>query len=199
MKTTKMFLLFLVVMAVCGVESLVAQSKFHVDVKESILTWIGKKVGGEHSGVIHLHKGVLMMEEDAIVGGSFQIDMTTIKVTDIEKSSSNKKLVMHLKSDDFFSVEKFPIATFKLIEARKMASGNYMVKGNLTIKDITQIMEFSATVHSHGEQMHLMSNMVVDRSKFDVRYGSGSFFSNLGDRMIYDDFELNVNLVLKKE
>ena len=131
------------------------------------------------------------MDGDKLVGGNFVVDMTTIQVTDLKAGKGKEKLEGHLKSTDFFGVEEHPTA--KLTVKRAARTGNtYTVTADLTVKNITNPITFDIT--RDGSQM--TANVTIDRSKFDVRYGSGSFFDNLGDKTIYDDFDLTVNLTL---
>ncbi|WP_435579551.1 YceI family protein [Gilvibacter sp.] len=158
-------------------------------VKDSSITWVGKKVTGQHEGTINLKSGYFMMDGETMVGGEFIIDMTSINVTDLQAGKGKEKLEGHLKSDDFFGVEAFPTA--KLAVKRAARNGNtYTVTADLTIKGKTNPITFDIT--KNGADM--TANVTIDRSKFDVRYGSGSFFDNLGDKTIYDDFDLTVNL-----
>jgi polyisoprenoid-binding protein YceI len=171
---------------------------FKVDVKESKLEWHGKKVTGEHMGLINIKGGTLQFKDDMLVGGEFEVDMKTIVNLDLESEDYNTKLVNHLKSDDFFSVEKFPIATLKITEVKshkaEKSDANYWVKGELTIKGKTNPIEFAAKVDNNEKGASASATMVVDRSKYDVRYGSGSFFEGLGDKLIYDEFDMKVSL-----
>ena len=171
---------------------------FKVDVNQSKLEWHGKKVTGEHTGIINIKGGMLHFKDAMLVGGEFEVDMKTIVNLDLESKEWNAKLVNHLKSDDWFSVEKFPIASFKTTEVKlhkdDKNDANYWVKGNLTIKGITNLIEFAAKVEKTEEGVTGSATMVVDRSKFDVRYGSGSFFEGLGDKLIYDEFDMKVSL-----
>ena len=125
-----------------------------------------------------------------------------IKNLDLESEKWNAKLVNHLKSDDFFSVEKFPTATLKITEVKSHKSekndANYLVKGNLTIKGITNPIEFAVKADKTEKGIMGSATMVVDRSKYDVRFGSGSFFEGLGDKLIYDDFKMKVSLTAVK-
>ncbi|MBI9063618.1 MAG: YceI family protein [Marinilabiliaceae bacterium] len=164
--------------------TLVAQNKA-VDVTTSKITWTGKKVTGEHMGHIHFKSGQLLFNGAELSGGEFIVDMTTITCTDLKDKEYNKKLVGHLKSDDFFGVSKFTESMLKLTSVKKSGNG-YDVKGDLTIKGKTNPIAFKAT--SAGNKF--MGTMVIDRTVYDVRYGSGKFFDNLGDKMIYDEFEL---------
>ncbi|WP_430817109.1 YceI family protein [Carboxylicivirga sp. RSCT41] len=170
--------------------SMVAQTK-SVDVKTSDITWLGKKVTGEHTGKITFKSGSLEMQDKKLVGGEFVVDMGTITCTDIENDDYNAKLVGHLKSDDFFGVETHPVSKLKLKKVKAKGDG-YEVHGDLTIKGKTHPVSF----HVSNSGNTFEGKLVVDRTKFDVRYGSGKFFDNLGDKMIYDEFELAFKVVV---
>ncbi len=168
-----------------------------VDVEKSSITWVGKKVTGKHNGTIKLKDASLVMEEGMLKGGTFIIDMTTITNDDMDGNMKGK-LEGHLKSADFFNVEEFPTATLELTNVvSRGTAGSYKVIGDLTIKGITKPVKFNAQIGEEDGMKMATANIVVDRSEYDVRYGSGSFFDNLGDKTIYDEFELNVKLVLK--
>jgi len=160
-----------------------------VIVKESSINWVGKKITGSHEGTIDLSEGRLMFDGEKLVGGNFTIDMTTIKVTDLESGNGKEKLEGHLNSDDFFGTEKYKTARFEIKEVKEKEN-LYTVTGDLTIKGktITKTFDMSVTESSAS------ANFEIDRTKFDIRYGSSSFFDNLKDKAINDDFELNVNL-----
>lgn len=164
-------------------------TKKEVDVESSEVTWTGEKVTGSHHGTIQLESGYLMMEDEKIVGGEFVMDMSTITVTDL--SGENKgKLEGHLKSDDFFGVENHPTAKLVITSAASKGNGVYGIVGDLTIKNETHPITFDLKMNEESASTQL----TIDRSKYNVRYGSGSFFDNLGDKTIYDNFELDVNL-----
>ena len=163
---------------------------YRIDAEKSKLTWVGKKVTGQHTGGITLAEGSLTVKSKKVTGGSFVIDMTTI--TDVDK---NDRLVGHLKSDDFFSTEKHPKANFVITKITPLEKNQYTVKGNLTIKGITNEIEFAATIQPTGKQVTAKAKILVDRTKFDIKFRSGNFFENLGDKTIEDNFELNVELV----
>ena len=162
---------------------------YKIDAEKSKLTWIGKKVTGSHTGGITIAEGSLQVKSKKVTGGTFIIDMTSI--TDIDK---NERLVGHLKSDDFFSTEKNPKASF-VITSVTGDKDQYTVKGNLTIKGITNEVEFPATIQTAGKQITAKAKILVDRTKFDIKFRSGNFFENLGDKAIEDNFELNLELV----
>ncbi len=167
-----------------------AQSK-KLNVAKSNINWVGKKVTGQHEGTISFKEGTLVFKGKNLEGASFTVDMTSINTTDLEAGKGKEKLDGHLKADDFFGVEKFPTAKldFKLISNN--GDGTYNVVGNLTIKDITKSVNFVLTVKGNTAS----TTLKVDRTKYDIKYGSGSFFDNLGDKAINDEFDLNVNLV----
>jgi polyisoprenoid-binding protein YceI len=162
--------------------------KVKIDTETSVLKWHGEKVTGEHDGTIQLKDGYLMMKDGNITGGKFHIDMTSIVNLDIEDAEYRAKLEGHLKSDDFFGVETYPVSTLEIKEATPFKDGKSKVKAHLTIKETTLPVEFEVT----SKDGKMMTEIVVDRAKYDVRYGSGSFFDDLGDKMIYDDFTLSV-------
>lgn len=167
---------------------------FKVDPSKTTLGWLAKKVTGQHNGTVGISTGELVLDGLAIKSGSFEIAMNSIVIEDIKDAGSNGKLLGHLKSDDFFSVAKFPTATFDLISATPLKGSTYTVKGNLTIKGITNVIEFPAEISFQGKTMTATAKITIDRTKFDIRYRSSNFFENLGDRAIYDDFTLDLNL-----
>ncbi|MDQ3394210.1 MAG: YceI family protein [Bacteroidota bacterium] len=173
-------------------------STYKVDPNNSTIVWKGKKVTGEHTGTIDISKGKINVDGKKITGGEFEINMETLANTDLTDPESNTKLVGHLKSDDFFGTDKHKSAKFVIKEATSIGNNKYDVKGDLTIKGKTNEISFPATIVDKGNELEVNANIVVDRAKYDVKYGSGSFFDNLGDKMIYDDFELEVKLVAEK-
>lgn len=162
---------------------------YEVKTSESNLKWTGKKVAGSHYGKIDLKEGSFTLKNDQLEKGKFVIDMSSITCDDLS-GEMNKSLVGHLKSDDFFSVATHPEATLLLAESTKLKNGKTTAKGLLTIKGITHPIEFEAT--QNGNKFSAVIN--VDRTLYNIRYGSGKFFSNLGDNMISDEFTLEVNL-----
>ncbi len=166
---------------------------YKANVIKTEIQWTGKKVTGEHSGFIKLKDGVLTLKDDNIVGGNFTIDMTSITVTDLEDQGSSQKLVNHLKSDDFFGVEKFLTAKLEITAATPFKEFRSEVEGKITIKETTQTIKFDVMQARNA----YVATITIDRAKFDVRHGSGSFFDNLGDKLIYNDFTLKVKLFLQ--
>jgi len=166
---------------------------FKANVSKSELKWTGKKVTGEHWGFLSLKEGKLSLKNNKITSGEFTIDMNSINCKDLTDETYNQKLVGHLKSDDFFGVEKFPTAKLVITESGAFVKDEATVNGKLTIKGITNPVTFTAKKNGNT----YVAMITVDRSKYDVRYGSGKFFDNLGDNMIYDDFTIEVKLVLE--
>jgi polyisoprenoid-binding protein YceI len=169
-----------------------AQIKLTADTSKTKLLWLGEKVTGQHTGTISLQSGWLNWQDNKIVSGEFDIDMASLKETD-----NNAMLLGHLKSDDFFGVAKFPLAKLVITGSTPFDKGTGVVSGNLTIKGITNPIEFKATTQKKDEGTWFFANITVDRTKYNIRYGSGSFFDNLGDKTIYDEFKLKVNLLVK--
>jgi len=167
------------------------------DTAASAIVWTGSKVGGEHTGSIQLKSGELLMENGLPVGGVFVMDMDTIDTTDLQ-GGRKAKLDGHLRSDDFFSVAAHPTATLKITDvAPSPQRGAYTFMGDLTIKGITKPIAFTADFHDHGSKARATAKIVIDRAEYDIRFKSGSFFENLGDNLIHDDFILDVDLALE--
>ena len=181
-----------------------AANTYQIDPAQSKVAWNGKKVAGEHNGTINIAAGSFQVAKNKVVGGTVEIDMNSITNLDIADKEYNQKLVGHLKSDDFFSAEKHPKATFKItsltpIKGAKAGAANYTAKGNLTIKGISNPVSFPVNVALKGTTITATSDAVVlDRSKWDIRYGSKTFFANIGDKAIHDDFTVQFNVVAKK-
>lgn len=173
--------------------------RIDIDLKQSKLEWTGKKLGGEHYGEIQLSSGNLTFTKDKLTGGSFEMDMASITCADITDTKSNKRLVDHLKSEDFFSVIRFPISRFIITKVEPKSTNEYIVTGNLTIKEKTNPITFIAKVNTISNQTIAEATLVFDRSKYDIKFGSQSFFENLGDKLVYDDVDMNIKLVLRSE
>lgn len=165
-----------------------AQTK-KVNVEKSTIKWVGKKVTGEHTGTVNLKEGNLIFKGNKLAGGNFTVDMTSMTATDLSGDYKGK-LDGHLKSEDFFGTEKNPTSTlvFKKIAAK--ANGVYTVTGDLTIKGITNPITFDLAVKGNTAT----TDLKIDRTKYGIKYNSKSFFDSIGDKAIYDDFELSVNL-----
>ena len=172
---------------------------YSVNKTASKVNWEAKKVTGKHDGTIGFENGSLLISGSKITGGELIIDMKTIACTDITDAGMNKKFVGHLWSDDFFSVEKFGTSKLNLKKVESKSGDLYHFVGDLTIKGITKPIEFDAAVKVVGGKLTATGVMTVNRALYEIKYGSGSFFSDLGDRMIYDDFTLSFELVADKK
>ncbi|MFD2724724.1 YceI family protein [Hyunsoonleella rubra] len=180
-------------------EAKVEAIKYVADIDSSTIEWKGFKPTGTHNGTIKLDSGVLKVNEGAIESGSFLVNMSSITVLDLPADDKmNAKLTGHLKSADFFDAENHPNAAFEVTGIEE-SEGKTMLSGNLTIKGIKQNITFPVSVSQNGDMLILTSeSFTIDRSKWEVKYGSKSFFDNLGDKFINDDIELKVNLTAKK-
>ncbi|RDV13986.1 YceI family protein [Pontibacter diazotrophicus] len=177
----------------------VAATTLPVNTASSTMTWNAKKFGGEHTGNVKIANGSLEVNGRKLVGGNFVIDMTSITDTDITNPGSNKKLTDHLKSEDFFSVEKHPNATFKItsvspVAKPKAGEPNYSVTGDLTIKGITNAITFPATVKTDGKSAEAAAKIELDRTKWDIKYRSG-MLGTAADKIIDDTFTIDLKLV----
>lgn len=172
-------------------------NSFKVETKKSSLKWTGKKVTGKHFGKVKIKNGKLDFEGSDLKGGEFEIDMTSITVDDISNQEWNTKLVNHLKNDDFFSVDKHKTAKVT-IKSVSLGKGVYNVTADLTIKGITKPVYFDADIQTKKDTIEAKAKITFNRTLWDVKYNSGKFFKDLGDKMIYDDVEIEVNLVAKK-
>ncbi|MCZ8196623.1 MAG: YceI family protein [Flavobacterium sp.] len=165
-----------------------AQTK-KVDASKSTVAWIGKKVTGQHNGTINLKDGALVFKKSKLKGGTFTVDMSSINTTDLTGEYKGK-LDGHLKADDFFGTDKYPTSKLVFKKIADKGNGVYAVTADLTIKDITNPIKFDITVKGSTAS----TSLKIDRTKYGIKYGSGSFFDNLGDKTINDEFQLDVTL-----
>jgi polyisoprenoid-binding protein YceI len=186
MKNLKSIALALVV--VLSTLSVSAQTK-NINTATSSIEWLGKKVTGQHNGTVNFKDGTLVFKKNILAGGSFTVNMTSLTATDLSGEYQGK-LNGHLKADDFFGTEKFPTATLVFKKIGVKSANVYNVTADLTIKGITKPVTFELTVN--GNTATTAFN--VDRTKYDIKYGSKSFFESIGDKAIYDEFELKVAL-----
>ncbi|MBW6497191.1 MAG: YceI family protein [Bacteroidales bacterium] len=178
-------------------------TRVYVDVNASEVAWTGQKITGSgHNGTIGIKEGVMYDYDGKIWGGNMVIDMTQIVVLDLTDPEMNARLKGHLESDDFFSVATHPEATFEIvrlepIEGAASGEANYRISGNLTIKEITHSLAFNALVNHVEGGIDAYADFDFDRSLYEVRFGSGRFFDNLGDNLINDNINLKINLVAR--
>lgn len=166
--------------------------KFKVVSSLSNIDWKGRKVTGSHNGTIAIKDGEFSLSEGKLTAGKFVVDTTTITVLDITDPATNAQFAGHLASGDFFASAEYPEAVFEITEVR-----DNHIEGNLTIKGIRRPISFDADIHVTEEILTAMGKMIIDRTQFDIKFRSGNFFKDLGDTLIYNDFELNINITAK--
>lgn len=171
-----------------GTTAATAQNK-KIDTSKSTIEWVGKKVSGEHSGTVNFQEGMLIYKGKKVAGGNFTVDMTSLTATDLT-GEWKQKLDGHLKADDFFGTDKFKTATLKFTKIADKGNGLYTVTADLTIKGITNPVTFDLATTANTAT----TSFKVDRTKYGIKYNSKSFFESIGDKAIYDDFELTVKL-----
>jgi polyisoprenoid-binding protein YceI len=179
-----------------------ADGKYLIDFKNSSITWHGEKVTGSgHDGNVRVSSGYVQVSKANVTEGKVKVDMNAITNTDLKDAEMNSNLLNHLRSEDFFNTAKFPDANFEVtgVKAQKDDKGHtHIVTGKLTVKGITQEISFPATIVTKDGQLSLNGEFAFDRSKFDVRYGSETFFGELGDKAINNDIKITFNLIAKK-
>lgn len=178
------------------------EEKLSLDTKESVIKWTGKKVTGQHNGRVGLKSGGVVFKGGELTGGSFEADMTTITVDDLKDPGYNAKLTGHLNSADFFETEKHPTASFKTTKVTPkpgaaVGQPTHDITGDLTIKGITHPVSFPVRVEKKAGRAEAKGTMTVDRTLYNIKYGSGKFFQGLGDKAIHDEFTLELELVAK--
>ncbi|OBQ52779.1 YceI family protein [Tamlana sp. s12] len=164
--------------------------KKQVKIESSKVVWKGYKVLGSHEGTVQLKSGVLEFDNDKLTGGEFVIDMTSLVSTDLEGKDSKPKLEAHLKSDDFFGVEKYPTSSLVFTKVKASGKNAYDVTGDLTIKGKTHAVTFTMSIYGSKAT----ASLKIDRTKFDIQYASSNFFDNLKEKAIYDEFDIVADL-----
>lgn len=175
---------------VMSISSFAAPKAVRVNTAASSIAWYAEKVTGKHNGTVGISAGALNVDGNKLVGGNFTIDLKTIKDLDITDPGYNQKFIGHITSGDFFEVEKFPTASFVIT---KVAGSN--VTGNLTIKGITKTISFPAKISIKGGKVSAQASITIDRTDYNIQYGSKKFFDSIGDKAIMDDFKLVVSLI----
>jgi len=172
--------------------------KYRIDTTESVVTWEGSMLFSfekEHIGYVHLSKGELMIEKGQLVGGAVEIDMNTIEYKDKEDKNTPIK---HLKSADYFDVEKFPTSAFTITKVESVIRDNIKITGNLTIKGITNEVTFPARIEVKDGLVKANGKLTFDRTAWGIRYRSGKFYDNLADQAVSDDVQLEMKIVAGK-
>lgn len=172
---------------------------FKVNRENSLVEWIGRKVTGTHNGTIEVKEGNFNFENNILSSGKFIINTRSIKILDIDDPETNAQFANHLASDDFFNSDQFPDAVFEIKHAEPVENNFYHVTGDLTIKEITHSLETTLQIVKTDNVAVLDTKIVIDRTKFNIKFRSSNFFSNLGDTLIYNNFDLNVHLVAEAQ
>lgn len=193
------FKMLSILLILLGYSMVLSASDFVVDKVLSKVKWEAKKVTGKHNGSISFENGSVLVTNNKISGGTFIIDMKTIVDEDLTDTGMNQKLMGHLASDDFFSVAKFPESKMVIKKVTPVAGDEYHFLADLTIKGVTNPVEFNAKFTVNGDKLTSEGVITVNRTLFGIKYGSGSFFQGLGDKVIYDDFTLAFNVVAQKK
>lgn len=174
------------------------EEKFIVDVKRSSIEWKASKVGGSHHGKVDLASGNLIFSKNILKGGSFIVDMRSITVEDL-KGKSKDNLMNHLRSHDFFAVADHPTVALQIYKVNLVSAEQVVIIGNLTIKGIANPVSFPAVIKRQGNMVTAEARSIrIDRTKYDIKYRSMRFFSDIADKAIDDEFEISVKLVAKK-
>ena len=182
---------FILIFIILFISEITFSQERTINIEDSFIKWTGKELTTKsHFGKLLLSEGNIKIDEDN-VSGEVIVNMESLLVEDLQ-GEWGKKLEGHLKSPDFFSVVKFKESSLKTVSSIKISDNNFKVDGILTIKDISHPITFDLSINENI----LSANLVFDRSKYDVRFRSGSFFENLGDKLILDDIELEVILQL---
>ncbi len=171
--------------------------KYIVDTTESVLTWKGSMLlaSEDHVGYVYISKGELMMEKGQLVGGTVEIDMNSIEYKDKEDKNTPVK---HLKSSDYFDVEKFPISTIAITKVASVNSKTIEVTGNLTIKGVTLPVTFPAKMEVNDGILQANGKLIIDRTDWGIRYRSGKFYDDFADQIVSDDIEFHIKIAAKK-
>jgi polyisoprenoid-binding protein YceI len=181
-----------------------ANISYQLNADKSTFNWLAKKVTGEHAGTVKFTSGTIEVSGSNLVGGSFDVDMTSITCTDLPAGEYNDKLIGHLKSPDFFAVDNFKSANLKIksssaIKGAKVGANNFNVVADLTIKGIIKEVKFPAfvVIKKSGEVV-ANASFDIDRTAYDIKYGSKNFFEGIGDKAIDDKFNVKIRVVATK-
>lgn len=172
---------------------------YKVITASSTADWHGAKVTGEHFGAVDIASGNFMVENGKPVSGELKVDLETISNKDITDEKMQKMLLDHLKSEEFFGVAVQKEAVFTLKSFEPVSGDRYKVTGDLSIKNITNEIIFEADVVSQGDMLMISANIELDRTLWDMKFGSGKFFADLGDKLVYDNFDVEINLVAQMQ
>lgn len=186
-----------------GATTELPSGRFEVDQIASLVEWMGRNLFSRHLGTVELGPGHVQIQNGRLTGGRLTIDMTSLGCTDIPDPGLCERLIAHLKSDDFFSVERYPQAEFEIREV-DYRSGvrpdepNYQIKGDFTLRGVTKPIEFAAVVARKADGSFTAQALLdLDRTLWGADYGSAKFFGGLGMHIVNDDFHLQLKVVTK--
>jgi len=171
---------------------------YEIDKSESNIHWLGKKIKGSHHGTINISEGILTMDNGELAAGKFVIDTRSIKILDITDPYANEQFAGHLASEDFFASENYPTATLIISKVSRQGKRNHHIVADLTIREITRPTEFDAEVGTiAGDMLKASARLVIDRTKYNMKFRSGLLSTDPGDALIYDDFTVTVQLTAR--
>ena len=173
--------------------SLIIPNTYTVLPDSSSIEWIGSKVGGSHNGFIKISSGEVTLEDNKVKSSQINVDMNTMTNVDVKSEGSRNYLLNHLKSDDFFGVKNFPSSNIAFIQFDE-DSTNTILTCDITIKGITNRVKFPVDITVNKDTAIATGTVTIDRTKHNIKYKSKTFFKDIGDRFIYDDFNLNFKI-----
>ena len=171
--------------------------KFKIVAEQSNIDWTGRRITGAHNGTIAIKEGMIVLNDGKLTCGTFVADTTSIKILDVTDPVTNKQFAGHLASEDFFASEQYPEALFVIISVEPGGNNRYHINGDLTIRGITNAVVFDATLSTSGDILTASGKITVDRTRYGMKFRSGNFFKDLGDTLIYNDFDLNVSITAR--
>lgn len=200
-RSHRSILVLLLIMNSWWVAPVVQAQIFKVDAGQSTVTWNATKVVGGHNGTVAVKSGTIEWNQGVLGVADVVMDMNAIVCLDISNENANAKLVNHLRSEDFFHVDKFPEARFKTTSITVVPSiegdDRYEVSGQLTIKGVAHPATFTCEVERSTKELKVSGDLTFDRTRYGIQYRSGSFFDGLGDRMINDEVKLTFELIAR--
>ena len=171
------------------------KGEYQIDKTKSVVRWIGRTPVKFHDGTIDIQEGNFSVDDNGILNGNIIIDMESINCTDLS-GGGKKSLEEHLMNDDFFSVNKFKTSKINISSEMKPNNGLMDFKGSLEIKNISNPISFKSSINKTPEGKYTASSkLTFDRSMYNVKYKSKSFFDDLGDKFINDDIEIELEII----
>ncbi|MEC3906398.1 YceI family protein [Tamlana sp. 2201CG12-4] len=188
----------LLVLMLCVVSLIWSQNATKIDTTSSVIKWTGSNLFkyNKHFGTVTFLNGEIIKSNNIIIGGHFEINMNSIINTD---GKYNEMLVWHLKNEDFFNVEKYPVSRLEFIEVTATSTNTIAVKADLTIRDITNPIEFTLNLEEVEGKQIFTSKFSIDRTRWGIEYNSKGILSTLKNEVISDliDFEVVVEAMDK--